>query len=252
MIEIIEHPLALTGFKALALLMLAFLATTLMRKGQSTAAHRSLVWVTTMMVLILLPLLAQSGPAWHLGIIQESSPTTVAAPALKSHPSLGDLTQRSPLTIEGRTASTEANPETLTAIPMPRDPIHTKNASGILPVNGLLIAWLVGFLAVMTTTLLGWLSLLRLQYQARDCFDEDLVSDLESVRKDLGIRRPIRLLISSRRDIPMTWGIFRPILHLPVTARQWNAQERRAVLIVTSRIEIVKSDVIKIVRKREE
>ncbi|MDB4796595.1 S41 family peptidase [bacterium] len=114
---------------------------------------------------------------------------------------------------------------------MPRASSKASNSAVSTPLNGALIAWLVGFLAVMATTLLGWFSLLRLQYQARECFDESLVSDLESVRKDLGIRRPIRLLISSRRDIPMTWGIFRPILHLPVKARQWNTQERRAVLI---------------------
>ena len=184
-----------------------------------------------MMALILLPLLSQTGPTWHLGFIQESSTTILASPALKTHSSLGEPAQRSPMAIEGRTASTETNPETVTAVPMPRVPNPTGNSPVIGPVNRVFLAWLVGFLAVMATTLLGWLSLYRLQYQARDCFDEDLISDLESIRKELGIRRPIRLLISSKRDIPMTWGIFRPILHLPVKARQWAPQERRAVFI---------------------
>jgi hypothetical protein len=88
MIELVQHPLGLTGLKALALLMLAFLATTLMRRGKSTAAHRSLVWVATMMALILLPLLSRSGPSWHLGLIEESSPTSLASPSLKELPSL--------------------------------------------------------------------------------------------------------------------------------------------------------------------
>ena len=232
MIEFIQHPLVLIGFKAFALLMFAFLLITLIGKEKSTAAHRSLVWVATMVALILVPLLSKTLPTWHLGIIPDSAPVTYASPPLKDSPVLGNTTVNGgQFTNDGRTASTEANPATLTAVPMQHSQGSAERSPQLSTINWIVIVWLTGLIGIMTTTLLGWLSLIRLQHQARDCFDEDLISDLEKVRKELGIRRSIRLLMSNRREIPMTWGIFHPVLHLPVSARAWNAPERRAVLI---------------------
>jgi len=44
------------------------------------------------------------------------------------------------------------------------------------------------------------------------------------------IKRRVRLLISRSADIPMTWGIFRPIIILPADIEEWPVDRQRAVL----------------------
>jgi hypothetical protein len=49
--------------------------------------------------------------------------------------------------------------------------------------------------------------------------------------KELGINRPVRLLISPHRPMPMTWGLWRATVLLPQEAADWPPQRRRAVLL---------------------
>ncbi len=47
----------------------------------------------------------------------------------------------------------------------------------------------------------------------------------------MSLGREPRLLLSERRAIPMTWGIFRPVILLPQGAGQWPQGRLRAVLL---------------------
>jgi BlaR1 peptidase M56 len=49
--------------------------------------------------------------------------------------------------------------------------------------------------------------------------------------RELGLRRPVTLLESPLASVPMTWGTWRPVVLLPAAARNWPADQRRAVLL---------------------
>ena len=47
----------------------------------------------------------------------------------------------------------------------------------------------------------------------------------------LGMKRPIRLLESHRRYMPMTWGIWRPTILLPKHAQRWSSDRLEIVML---------------------
>ena len=50
-------------------------------------------------------------------------------------------------------------------------------------------------------------------------------------RAELGITRPVRLLLSETRPLVMTWGVLRPTVVVPSTAAAWTDERLRAVLL---------------------
>ena len=54
---------------------------------------------------------------------------------------------------------------------------------------------------------------------------------LQELRSALGISRPVRVLETAEASVPMTWGIFRPVVLLPVAAHSWPTERMRAVLL---------------------
>ncbi len=51
------------------------------------------------------------------------------------------------------------------------------------------------------------------------------------VRSELGMTRPISLLLGKNEDMPMVWGIFHGHLLLPEAANAWSAERLRVVLL---------------------
>ena len=233
MTELLQHPTVLVGIKSLPLLLIGFLANHFMRRSGSSAATRSYVWTGTLVALVLLPVFSRTLPTWHIGILNKpvSSSSTIkpslAIPILNTSP----VPNRNRV-VEAVTASTIPTLKTQGAISVPQpSPETPKVPATTTRLSWIPAVWLFGCFTILMSTVLGWLSLSRLQRQARECFDEDWLAALDELKTTLGIRRPIRLVMSKQRDIPMTWGILHPVLHLPLKARQWSETERRAVLL---------------------
>ena len=53
---------------------------------------------------------------------------------------------------------------------------------------------------------------------------------LGGLRSELSIRRPVRLRLGGAVPLPITWGIFRPVVMLPREARDWSDGQLRSVL----------------------
>jgi hypothetical protein len=58
-----------------------------------------------------------------------------------------------------------------------------------------------------------------------------MIAALETARAQLGIERPVTLLIHPNRTIPIVWGIVRYRLLLPAAARDWSAEQLQSVLL---------------------
>src|SRR5262249_20941514 len=65
----------------------------------------------------------------------------------------------------------------------------------------------------------------------RPFVDAEWGSLAERVRRELGLRRRVRLLLADGPVVPMTWGLLAPVVLLPSDARDWAPPRRRHVLL---------------------
>ncbi len=124
-------------------------------------------------------------------------------------------------------ATTLPTPPAIDDIPIiARSPVPTASLASLIGY-----VWLAGFLAALAWLIGGCLSLLRLTRHCQRVDSGPLCDMLAQTASDLGIRRPISLLLSSKRAIPMTWGVRHPVVLLPETAHTWSPNRLRMVLI---------------------
>jgi beta-lactamase regulating signal transducer with metallopeptidase domain len=67
--------------------------------------------------------------------------------------------------------------------------------------------------------------------RSANAMDDPVVTALEAACLQLGIGRPVTLLIQPDKAIPQVWGILRCRLLLPAAAREWSGAQLRSVLL---------------------
>jgi beta-lactamase regulating signal transducer with metallopeptidase domain/protocatechuate 3,4-dioxygenase beta subunit len=95
----------------------------------------------------------------------------------------------------------------------------------------LAIAWLGGAFLALLPLALGLLANARLRRQSPVLSSSDWEGLLERSSRQVGLRRRVTLLSSGPRQMPMTFGIWRPCVALPADAADWSAGRRRIVLL---------------------
>jgi beta-lactamase regulating signal transducer with metallopeptidase domain len=95
-------------------------------------------------------------------------------------------------------------------------------------VDAIFVVYLGGVIVVLWSTIVASARLRRIAGNAGVAGDDACM--LADVRRALGIRRPVRLLISSEAHVPMTWGFLRPVVVFPAGALGWSRSERRLAL----------------------
>jgi TonB family protein len=86
------------------------------------------------------------------------------------------------------------------------------------------LVWAAGAVAGLAHMLLGWVAMWRLRREALP------FPDLAALAAEFGLRRRVDVLATPSGGMPMTFGLFRPAVFLPVDAAQWNDERRRLVL----------------------
>jgi Protein of unknown function (DUF1559)/BlaR1 peptidase M56 len=93
---------------------------------------------------------------------------------------------------------------------------------------------LAGFLASLSVGLarlgLGFWAIRRLRARSVPVVDKDLDETVEVLRAELSCLRKVEFRETSELATPATIGWWQPLLFLPADWREWNADERRAVL----------------------
>lgn len=119
--------------------------------------------------------------------------------------------------------------------PMPLLPAWTSGAGVGRPVKGvervLVAIWLIGVLGALVRLAAGRLGVRALMRRARPVRDPAWCTLAGTVARRLGIRRPIALYESDGIGVPVTWGIRRPVVLLPATAREWPRERLRVALL---------------------
>ena len=96
---------------------------------------------------------------------------------------------------------------------------------------GLAIIWSAGCLFLLSRIIASWIALRRLAGRSIADSDGHLPRLLAETSRDLNLHRPVRLLLSDDRAMPMTWGVLWPVILLPAEARSWPAARLRPVLL---------------------
>ncbi|HEV8481608.1 MAG TPA: HEAT repeat domain-containing protein, partial [Candidatus Eisenbacteria bacterium] len=240
--------------KGTLVLALAALAALALRRSSSATRHA--VWCAALTGMLMLPVLALAVPEWTLPILPAPKPDAPAAPA---SPVIVSVPQSPAVPApaahwHARAARSVSAPKAAPAPPVvpapavlqaPRAPATT--AAPVLAARAVaeptprrpftawrelfLGLWIAGAVLVLLRVVAGHLALLRLAHRARPLHDARWARLAESAGEEAGIDRPFELLESDRIGVPATFGVVRPIVLLPTSARTWPEDRCRAVLV---------------------
>jgi TonB family protein len=191
--------------KATLLLYGAWLIVMALRQ-RSSAAQRHHVWAAAILASLALPFFSLLLPTWHSAAL--GSAATLWIPA-------------------------RANATGSRSYAIPSAIINVASDSPIfneLAVAALL-AWALGFSFVLLRLLSGLARLAWVSSRSKPLFDDSWMSTALEISKFHKIDRSVRLRQgSSALAMPLTWGIFRPVIVLPSSAEHWREDRRRIVL----------------------
>jgi beta-lactamase regulating signal transducer with metallopeptidase domain len=144
--------------------------------------------------------------------------------------------------ISGAKPSLQIIPRPLAVIDLPSAPRETAKllASDVMPY--LDFFWLVGVLCLSARTIGGWWLIRRLRHSALQKAPHTLRIGLDRIRLQMGVPRFVDLRISNRIAGPLTVGVIRPLILLPITALTSLSPEQLEVVLAHELAHIRRAD----------
>lgn len=234
---------ALRGSLVLAV---AWLLTTLL--SRRSAAVRHLVWSAALAAVLMLPLVQQCVPSWRVLPASETAEASVALrlPAESEPVEVSDSVDNDHAEQRGPTfaAANTSDETTIAAIvaaqlehadapPFANDGIHATPVveniwSRVGSAAGAI--WLIGVVVCCLPVVLGTARVWRLRRSSQPV--PSLITDeVCQLASGLRVSRRVETVLSTEREMPMTWGLFTPVLLLPASAVTWSCERRRMVLL---------------------
>src|SRR5258706_5477317 len=247
-----------SAVKGTALLLVAGVLAMMLRRD--SAATRHLVWLLEIVALLVVPVLSAMLPGWRVlpewaGVSAKLAVVDTPWVARPPEVELEMLRSAEVAAVERPSATVNAPavdvPEVRGTVVKPLG-VVAPTAVGWKWVQAMPLVWAVGFcvllLRLMAARWLLW------KCEARGMVVEQMnpgrrtvverpgsapawmevdpiVTAFDAARSQLGIVRPVTLLIHPERTIPIVWGIVRCRLLLPVAARDWSGEQLRSVLL---------------------
>ena len=220
--------------RATILLSAALALAWLSRKGSAGVRH--LLWTMTFALLLGLPALSLLGPSWDVPILPSAGSPAPQRPP----PSM----EASAVAVAGAAPVTLASPD----IPSPKaGPAAVAVADPVSPPRSIplaLLLWGIGCTAALASLAVGAVRCARFVRAASPLCDPVGLWEAEAVRRRLGIRGDIRLLVSLTATTPMTGGIWRPVVLLPTSSAGWS-RERWSVVLTHEMTHVYRRDVLR-------
>jgi beta-lactamase regulating signal transducer with metallopeptidase domain len=181
-------------------------------RHRASAATRHRIWMLCLALTLVLPLISALLPKWPLVI--HVAPRPVAITSIETPADV-------PIVSESPAPSVIAF-QSVT----PAAPAFTLSWSVVLAS----VYWIVAGALLVLVTLQRW-SLRRVGRVATDVREPDWTRLLDGCAVTLRVSRPVRLLRSRERNVPMAFGTRRPAIVIPAMADMWADDRRRAVLL---------------------
>ncbi|MCO6512066.1 MAG: ankyrin repeat domain-containing protein [Aridibacter famidurans] len=192
--------------KSTLLLVLGLAIATLAVRSKASTRH--LIVATTLLSLLSLPMIVATFPYLSIEI---PSAQTVAQPA--------------PGTTEAASAPGVNTPATST-ISKSEASQSSSSISAAFVLRGV---WVVGSLLLIGSVALD---LWRVRALRRNGLPHKKMKDLtERIASENGLHRPVEVLLHEEIRSPVTYGLLRPVVMMPIDSREWaEADLRRAIV----------------------
>ena len=187
------------------ILAVAWVATRLMPRA--TAATRHLIWRGAITAVLVAPLVSPLAPRFEIFLPVVERVATAPQPA------------------EVPTNSESTASDDLSRAPQTK-PISSIEVLWMLSI----LAWPTGAVLALLWFSIGWFASLVSVMRAHSS-PSTWRLELNALRERLRIPHEVELRISSNATSPAVLGLWRPTILLPSTARGWDADRRRAVLL---------------------
>jgi beta-lactamase regulating signal transducer with metallopeptidase domain len=190
----------------------AWAATRILRRSAASVRHG--VWVAAMTWVAAMPLLVRTAPTVAVRIPPFGS---IAVSRLQHS---GPMWGAPPVVVTRQGAASGS-----VVAAAAREPLGLQTSTGIA------LVWITGALLLLGRFLVGTVVVWRRAFRAAAVTDPTWVLLVQTLARELGIRRPITLLTAPTHAVPVTWGIVYPVVLLPTEALQWPPACRRTVVL---------------------
>jgi beta-lactamase regulating signal transducer with metallopeptidase domain len=209
--------------KATLLLGGGLLAVRLLRDG--SAATRHLAATLMLGAVLVLPALGFFGPRLEVALPFSFLPEGNAAASVVDAGLLpsSKFPEKADTSWKSVAAAPVASTPATSHAPVPA----TSLLSSVL--TGLLVAWALGAAFVLGRYALGILQTFRWERRGRPVVAAQ--EETDQLRSVLDITRSVRVLESADVNVPMTSGLFRPVLFVPMGFGSWANERRHVVLL---------------------
>ena len=226
--------IGIVGLGGLGILAVAGIATLLL--GKASASLRHLVWTAAFAGLVAIPVLEASGFRIEVAIPAQLLEAIDAKPEDESvvvgvvDPSTPRSEVREGAAGQVVTASEGVGDRVEAGLSAQRS--DRLAGTGAWSVGRLVAGvWAVGFLLFFSVTLCSHLAARRLTVRnVRRCSTSAL-RRFTALSVELGIKRPVRLVVSSTIRVPATWGLWRSTVVLPVGYDSWSPETLDRVMV---------------------
>lgn len=200
--------------KATLVLASAGAITRMMRRASASARHT--VWAAALASLLLLPWLTVALPPWRLAVL----------------PAAGGPKDADRMLAEdaGHRAPPDASEDALHKIvAFPAPPVRA--GATTYWCDWLFTVWATGVIAGLGHLMAGAVYIHRFVGRAEVVAEASWQRLMTSSVERLGLRRSVILKRSPRVQVPLVWGLRRPVVLLPLEADLWPEPRRAAFLL---------------------
>lgn len=216
-----------------ATLIMAFAAALTYKFRKSSAEVRYTIWGAAFLMLIVLPMVSYTVPEWTVLRIDQRA---TAEPVDTEYGSGGANSARSAIFEPEKTDETgiagqlagPVNGNPTEAVPS-RSGNATAKWSGIVAFF-LFSAWLVVAAALLARFVVQIMKVGRITKRAVRVRGGKLGGDIDYLIASLAIHRRVRVMLSAEVHMPFAWGIFHPVIILPIDAVEWPENRIQSVL----------------------
>ena len=196
-----------------------------------SAAVRGLVWGLAIVGCLIVPLFSLTLPQWEVGVL----PATTGgfevdrwadnSRAATSPAPIGSRPLPSTTVPSTQTTPTLIQPEPVTGeIDIPQVSTSGTGLASLAWTDWLVVCWAGGTLFLLVRLIVGIGAVWCLSARS-DAFN----GSIPYVHS--GWKRSVSVRLSDAVTVPMVWGLFRPVILLPVDADSWQPERRRAALL---------------------
>lgn len=226
---------------------------------RASAGVRHRIWAATFVALLMLPLLSATVPRWRIAILPAQWGQTEASiaqvdsviPAIDSTQSTQSAESSwNELQVESQLSEFEnrllnendqfvtRSSEELLITKTSKKSVAADSVSPELSLSifanwqiALATLFVVGFCVAIAPLLRGLVRNACLERSSRVVEEQESQQFMRELCQRLSIERKVKLLETDQSIVPMTWGVFKPVVILPSQWRQWLTESRRLVLL---------------------